>query len=708
MKNRIIQGALVGVIAAAAALLLHYAGFLAWLEAPLWNARARLLSKPSQQTPKIRIILVDQASLNWGHEENSWPWPWPRIVHSAVADFCRQGGAKSITFDFTFTENSKNEVDDDEALGAEIRKTPNLALACFAGRKQGLYSAWPEFARTPEYNTEGLGDFLKSPEADKVATTAADFAVPEISSNALHFGNVFTLPQRDAVIRRMAPFYIFDSKFLPSLGLASYLAANPDANLKIADDRISVDQLSIPVGKDGQAVLNFRGTSDKFPTVSAQGVINSWMQIRDGNKPQLDPSYFKDCYVFYGSSAAGLLDLKATPVGDLFPGVAIHATFLDNLLSGDFISDSSLPHVIGITLLFGILAGIIGRYSVTGLQLAAAYVILVPLAVAPSFAAYTLNIWQPASASMASCVLALVAVSIVNYALEGRQKAFIKNAFKQYLSPVVIDKLLQKPDTLTLGGETRELTIFFSDIQGFTSISESLSPQDLTSLLNDYLTAMTDIILDEGGTVDKYEGDAIIAFWNAPLSQKDHAARGVRASLRCQKKLAELRPGFRERVDRDVYARIGMNTGEVVVGNMGSKKRFDYTFLGDAGNLAARLEGINKQFNTYLMISEFTRNKLGNEFRFREVSKVRVVGKDIPVTVYEPWLVEEYEKEKDRLVQFEQGLHLYYQGDFSAALNVFDGLRNTDPTATAYIRKCNQLLTNPPDEWDGVWQMTEK
>ena len=708
MKTRIFQGALIGVLAAIIALILHYTGLLQWLEHPLWNARTRLLAKPSANTPNIKIILIDQESLNWGRKSNGWPWPWPRTIHSAVANFCRVGGAKSVGLDLTFTENSAQGVDDDETLGAEIAQSSNLVLACFSGHKEGAFTSWPDFARSTPTKTIGMKEFASSSKAAHFVTQYADFPVPEIASNAMYFGNVFAVFDRDGTIRSALPCFLFGDELLPSLGLASYLAATPSAQVELTPGRITVGDHSIPLDSQGRAILNFRGAIEKFPVVSAQGVIQSWMQIRDGDKPLLDPSYFKDSYVFYGSSATGLLDLKSTPVGGVFPGVGIHATFLDNLLTGDFIEEASLPHVLVAALIFGLIAGIVGRHCVTGLQLASAYLILIPLSIAPSFIAYNLNIWEPVSADLTACALALVSVSIVNYALEGKQKKFIKQAFKQYLSPIVIEKLLLKPDSLTLGGETRELTIFFSDVQGFTSISESLSAHDLTSLLNDYLTAMTDIILSEGGTVDKYEGDAIIAFWNAPVSQADHPARGVRACLRCQRKLDELRPGFRERIGRDMFARIGMNTGEVVVGNMGSKKRFDYTFLGDAGNLAARLEGINKVFGTYLMVSEHTKNRLGDEFCFRETSRVRVVGKEIPVTVFEPYFPEDYEKVRDRLVRFEQGLKLFYDGDFATAMTVFDELRNIDPVATSYIRKCNELLTDPPEEWDGVWQMTEK
>ena len=254
----------------------------------------------------------------------------------------------------------------------------------------------------------------------------------------------------------------------------------------------------------------------------------------------------------------------------------------------------------------------------------------------------------------------------------------------------------------------RELSIFFSDIQGFTGISERLSPQELTALLNDYLTAMTDIILSEGGTIDKYEGDAIIAFWNAPLDVPDHAICAIRAALRCGRKLIELRPGFKERVGRDIFARIGINTGPVVVGNMGSNQRFDYTFLGDAGNLASRLEGINKQFGTFVMTSEYTRSRLQGEFAARELSLVRVVGRAEPVRVYEPMFKDDYEAKAEVMQTFAEALAKFYEGDFPAALKSFETISEADPPARVYADKCRILIANPPQQWDGIWVMTEK
>ncbi|MFW6182125.1 MAG: adenylate/guanylate cyclase domain-containing protein, partial [Spirochaetota bacterium] len=381
---------------------------------------------------------------------------------------------------------------------------------------------------------------------------------------------------------------------------------------------------------------------------------------------------------------------------------------LDNLLSGDFMGRVPRLPAAALALVLALGAGVAATL-VTGAGrnvLVYAAFLCVPPAMGVAF--FLAGLWLPVVVLEASVLVTLTGSGVANYATEGKQKRYIKNAFQQYLSPAVIEELIAHPERLKLGGERRVLSIFFSDLQGFTGISEGLSPEELTALLNDYLSAMTDIIQEEGGTVDKYEGDAIIAFWNAPLSQEDHAARAVRAALRCQKTLARLRPEFRQRMGRDLCMRIGINTGPAVVGNMGSHSRFDYTMLGDAVNLAARLEGINKQFGTYTMISRDTLSQAGDGFPARELSRVAVVGRAKPVTVYEPMLPEEYRQRGELLAAFAEGLQAYYAGDFERAARLFERIADTDPPAARYLERCRELMEHPPESWDGVWVMTAK
>jgi adenylate cyclase len=312
----------------------------------------------------------------------------------------------------------------------------------------------------------------------------------------------------------------------------------------------------------------------------------------------------------------------------------------------------------------------------------------------------------PVVVQTAAVLGALISAVVVNYATEGRQKAFIKQAFKFYLSPGVIEQILVNPAQLRLGGERRALTLFFSDIEKFSSFSERLDPPTLTGLLNDFMSDMTDIILEEGGTLDKYIGDAIVAFWNAPLAQEDHAVRALRAAIRCQRKLAERRPEFQERTGALVKMRIGLNTGDVVVGNMGSRQRFNYTVLGDAANLASRLEGANKAFGTYAMASETTWTLSGGLFVGRELGLVRVVGRQTPVKVFEPVGLPG-EPRPAFHADFEKAISLCRRSEWSPALELFQRWPD-DPVSVAYAEKCRGLAAQTAASWDGVWSLTEK
>jgi adenylate cyclase len=302
--------------------------------------------------------------------------------------------------------------------------------------------------------------------------------------------------------------------------------------------------------------------------------------------------------------------------------------------------------------------------------------------------------------------VAIGLAAIVNYATEGRQKRFIKSAFKQYLSSDVIEQILVDPSQLKLGGEKRELSIFFSDLQGFSAISEKLGPVALTALLNDYLTDMSDIIMEEGGTVDKYEGDAIIAFWNAPMRQADHAVRACRAALRCQRKLADRRKEFFDRTGVDLYMRIGIHTGEVVVGNMGSNNRFNYTVLGDAANLASRLEGANKQFGTYLMVSEVTWSQAEAGFFAREIGSIMVVGRKAPVRVFDVLGLAGEEKPA-WLEDWHAAMLACRARRWGEARDLFDRF-GEDPLARKYRDHLDRLARGDLGDWDGIWKLTEK
>ncbi|MBU2228125.1 MAG: adenylate/guanylate cyclase domain-containing protein [Proteobacteria bacterium] len=707
--KKLLQGLLAALIGSAAALVLYLPGWLDNWEARTWDWRVRLLAKPGKATEKIHLILLDQNSLDWGSRENGLSWPWPREIYGAVVSFCKRSGVKALAFDVLYTEPSKYGVDDDRSFGAAVADFNAFAGAAFVSQATGAEQKWPAAVPEPGFRVGGLEQWLAGTGAGGIAFPRAAFPVPEVAANAAVLGNVHLDPDPDSVYRRVKLFSVFDGKVLPSLGLGAFLAAAPDTPLSIVRGAFSVGDRRVPVDGEGSAILNFRGPSGTHKAFSAASVIQSELRIRNGEPPAIkEMEVFRDSYVFFGMSAPGLFDLRPTPVSGVYPGVEIHATILDNLLSNDFLRAVPVWILAVLTILMALTAGVATSYVSGILKSFAVYAASILLPVAVCLIAYAGGFWLPLVVQEAGVAVTLFSAGVIYYSTEGRQKLFIKNAFKQYLSPAVIEELIRHPERLKLGGERRELSIFFSDLEGFTSISEGLEPEALTALLNEYLTAMTDIIQEEGGTVDKYEGDAIIAFWNAPLQQTDHALRSVHAAMRCQAKLAEMRPSIRERIGRDLRMRIGINSGPAVVGNLGSHTRFDYTMLGDAVNLASRLEGINKQFGTYTILSGATLERMEGAFPVRELSRVAVVGRKDPVTIYEPFPPEEFAVREKDLALFAGGLAAFYGGRFAEAEEVFAGLKDADPAAAAYAGKCGSLLEQPPKAWDGVWVVTSK
>ncbi|MGI6086903.1 MAG: CHASE2 domain-containing protein [Kiritimatiellia bacterium] len=709
--KKIIQGLVVGVGAALIAGLIWSAGWLDVFEWKTWDWRVRLLARPGLATDRIRLILLDQASLDWG-AERGLSWPWPREVYAPIVDFCRRQGACAVAFDVLFTEPSKYLVADDAALGAAAANAGNFVAAVFLGAESGSATNWPADMPPPYRQADIAVSSNGWPQG--MVLPRATFPIPEIATNAAVLANVYANPDADGVYRRVRLGQVFDGRLVPALGLGAWLAADPEIHLAYENQALRCGDYRAPLDDAGYALLNFRGQSRTHRAFSAAAVIESALLAQEGQPGSLPADAFHNCYVFFGFSAPGLYDLRPTPVSGVYPGVEIHATMLDNLLSRDLMRDVPRRWTWLWLILMGGICGMAVRGGRNARDNLLAFVLTLPTPMLLSLWAYSRGFWLPLLPPTVAAALALIGGVLLNYAVEGRQKRYIRSAFRQYLSEDVIAQLVADPSKLTLGGEQRTLSIFFSDLQGFTGISEKLNPRELTSLLNEYLTAMTDIIQSEGGTVDKYEGDAIIAFWNAPLPLADHAVRAVRAALQCQARLAEMRPDLKTRYGSDLFMRIGLNTGPVVVGNMGSHNRFNYTILGDAANLAARLEGINKQFGSFTLISEATQAELlqaaEHGIAVRELGRVAVVGRREPVTVYEPVCLTDLDLSVRRhdWEIFSAALKDFYAGRFAEAQAQFMELQERDPPSAAYVRKCQALLDQPPAEWNGVWVMTEK
>ncbi len=763
IRPRLIQCLAAGLAATGLALALWGAGWLGTWEGRAWDMRARLLSRWDRPHPDIRLILVDQASLDWGREVGNWPWPWPREVQAAIVDYCRRAGARAVAMDILYTEPSVYGVADDAALAAALAAHGATVGAVFLGREAGGVGQWPAEIPVPDFRLKTESDGAGVPPA--AVFTRATLPIPEIAAGFRYLSNVQMAPDPDGVYRRLRPFGVFDGHPLPALGLAVFLAGaeagapsaeagtpsagagapsagagTPSAGVaapssgvgahsaggdahpveaRLAPGLLRIGQRRIPLDAGGEAIARYRGPASVYPAYNAAAVIQAEIRARDralNGAGQADASPadaiaadLAGKYALVGYSAPGLYDLRPSPTGGVYPGVAIHATFLDNLLSDDFIRSAPPWSVIALTAALALLCS--AGMAVCDRPGALAGVGLISLAapVALAAAAYFRSLWLPLAVMELAMVGAIFGSLAVRYATEGRQKRFIKSAFAQYLSPAVIEGLIRNPDQLKLGGERRTLSIFFSDLEGFTTISEGLPPEALTDLLNTYLSAMTDIITEEGGTVDKYEGDAIIAFWNAPLPLAAHAAHCVRSALRCQRRLAQMRPALAERFGKPLHMRIGMNTGDASVGNFGSQTKFDYTMIGDAVNLAARLEGANKQFGIYTMISEATRVAAGDAFACRRLGRIAVKGREHqPVTVHEPMFREDYESRREILIRFETGLDAWVAGRFSEAGAIFSTIAEADPPAAAYAEMCAILADDPPDAWDGVWVLRTK
>jgi len=704
---------LLGLFALCVAFGFHGFGWLTTLENKSWDLRVKTGMDPGKASDEIVLILLDQNSLDWAADTLGLSWPWPREIYGAVASFCRRTGARSLGFDVIYSESSAYGVADDTFFGNELARFGRTANAVVLGTKSGQGRSWPSHLDRQRFPLEGM-DLIPAIEPGKTgAFTGITLPVPEVAKSSAVLCNVNIASDPDGIYRKVPLFSRFRSQALPSLGLGVYLAAHPGAKAGLFMERgqlrMAVNGMIVPIDDRGRAALNYRGPSGSHAIYSAAWVIQSELQAREGVAlPKETLRIFRDKYVLFGFSAPGLFDIHSTPVDSQFPGVEIHATLLENLLSGDFIRETPLWAALLFSGVLVVCCGVFTAFYTRALPMFSLITLFLFLPVGAGFAAYAAGIWLPVALPLTAVVITIALALIVNYATEGRQRRFIKNAFHHYLSPHVIDQILMDPDRLRLGGERRTLSIFFSDLESFTTVSESMDPEALTRFLNRYLTAMTDIIHSHGGTIDKYEGDAIIAFWNAPLDTPDHAERAVRAALDCQETLAKMRPAFQEQTGHAVRMRIGLNTGVAVVGNLGSDTRFDYTMIGDAVNLAARLESANKQFGTYTMISGDTRRAAGNTAVYRPLGKIRVKGKGKAVPIFEPMGKETYVSRQTVISAFETGLTLYDEGRFKEAAEVFSKIAKEDPAAAAYADACRRFTREPPKDWNGVWHMLTK
>ena len=673
------------------ATIIQLSGPFSWFENKSYDMRMSVTADCFEPSEDITLVLLDQESLNWASETLGWSYPWPRESYAKIIDFFNRANAASIAFDMLYTEPSMYGPEDDKALGEACKNFGRVIETVYYGSQEG------------EINDDGETEY---PEPL--------YPVDDIKNNAAILGNVTSSLDKDGTARRNR-FYSTSPLMEPGLAIASLIVGEDLPDLK-----------QIPLASDGGMYIRFQKSLDNYIPYNAEQVIRTELAIEEAeaNGTEIDLTgdeyleleQFEGSHVFFGLYAPGLFDICTTPISTNYPGVGVHVCQLDTILNESYLTESPL----WLTILIIILASLIGFFLGGLTKQANAKSVLLEvflfLVVIAAYIGITIGVFIPGMilpffTPLLALVSSFIASMLETYLSEGKQRRFLKTAFKQYLSPTVIENLIEHPDLLNLGGERREITAFFSDIQGFTSISESMTPEGMTQFLNLYLSEMSDIIMNHGGTIDKYEGDAIIAFWNAPTFEEDHAKLGIEAAMECQKKLVEMQDELMKITGKPVKQRIGLNTGIATVGNFGSRNRFDYTMMGDTVNLASRLEGINKQYGSYTMCSKATMDSAlehGCTFDFRNVGKVAVVGRKEPVLIYNPLSAEEKSVLDGFNDTFLKAYELFEKGNFVEAKKMFESIADRDPVSSKYVDKCAMLIKNPPENWQGFIQATEK
>jgi adenylate cyclase len=612
----------------------------------------------------------------------------------------------------SFLSETRKDLDNDYHLSVEFEKIPEVILGYFFHiKKEGIAhldeETISEYINSLE-NSRFRAVYFESEEAKKIPFRKAFSPEPNIhiiSAAATGFGYFNVFPDGDGTIRWSPLTVKCNDIFYPSFSLEvarAYLGA-PPPDIYISEEgayKIVLGDIEIPTNSRGELLINYRGGVRTFPYFSFSDVLYG----------RIPTEGMKDKIAIIGTVAVGTYDLRVTPMGSDFPGMEVNANIIDNILQEDFLSMPNWAPYLNllVVLLFGLLLGlVIPRVSATmgafiGILMTALWII---------FAEYLFRekgIWIMILPPLLTIALGYTVLTLIRYIKVERSGRRIRHAFQHYVPEVVVSEILKNPTMLTLGGERKDISVLFSDIKGFTSLSEKLPPEELVTILNEYLTAMTDVIFKNRGLLDKYIGDAIMAVYGAPLPQPDHPMRACMSALDMREELKRLQKNWETENRPKLEIRIGINTGYATVGNMGSKKRFDYTVMGDNVNLTSRLEDLNKIYNSKIIISEHTFDRVKDEIACRELDLVRVRGKTIPVKIYEMIGKKgEHPKEEKTGRLFEKGLVEVRNRNWEEALLIFEKIKKIlpeDVPTDIYIDRIKIAIINPPPlDWDGVF-----
>lgn len=657
MPKKVLAGLLLGLGAAIFVLLLGWGGLLGVQELKTYDWRVRQAADPASVHPDIVLVEINDTSIR-DLAPLAGRWPWPRVLLADVIDFLSQASAKVIAIDlgilepdnrlaFMYGPDKWTGEESDAALVESVRKAGNvimLADAVYHDTVEGEQGRKSDAWTTPPYRLSSVI------EARPMITPP----FPTLAASAALGHNLLTLDV-DGPARRMPPFIRVGDRYLPSLGIAAALASErvrPEEvsmeglGISVRDRVIPLVPTPVPNLDDGEKfhdqltmLVNYRAApmvdgERPYKSYEIRHVLLSLEQIRGGVKPMLDPALFKDKIVFVGITASGLLDIFNTPFGQLMPGMQLHASMADSVLSNRFIRPapdaSRIWSTVGLAMLVGLMAALLPYIAA-----AAGTLLVVSGWTWYSVHAFRDGLWLNMSQPLLGSAIALFAGTAYQYFVEGAEKRVVKKLFGRYVSKDVYQQLISNPDLAELGGKRREMTVLFSDIRGFTTVTEKGNPEELVAQLNEYFSKMVAVVFRHHGTVDKFVGDMVMALFGAPLDDPDHADHAVAAAVEMVKELAELNRKWAAegRVKLDIG--VGVNSGGMIAGNIGSSSIMSYTVIGDNVNLGSRLESLNKEYATRIIISDATRSLLRDTYTIRPLGDVVVKGKTRPVAIFE-------------------------------------------------------------------------
>lgn len=690
--------------------------------------------------PRVIIVAVDDNSLS---EIGRWPWPRDKIA-LIVDRLINQYGVKAIGFDIVFSEKQNNPLMETVRLLKESGNESNSVSKWLTAHQQhgdldarlektlqkhhsqlvpGYFfyvkgSEIPDLAlkRLPAYAELMKPSAMTSEFSDDAAPTipriaAVEANLPQFTQSADSVGFFNFFPDSDGTVRRIPLIAELDGYIYPSMAMQTLRTFLdwPEMSVKVDIGGVKEIRLGdriIRTDHTGSMLLNHYGPGRTFTHVSAADVLND----------RADPDILKDSIVLLGVTAIGVFDYRPSPFDSVFPGVEGHAVAIANILNDQEISRPGYLELAELfsVLLLCLLCGHLVYHRGAVVQTLSIFGVPVLIVVISFWLFSTYGLWLKATYLILGVLMATIPITLLEYVIESRKRAFIHDAFSHYLAPEVVENLAEHPELLQLGGEERHITAIFSDIAAFSSFSEKLSPQELVHFLNLYLTAMSDIIIKHGGTIDKYEGDSIMAFFGAPIEMPDHATQSVLAALEQQKELVTLRHQWKEQGYPDIHIRIGINDGPMVVGNIGTHTKFNYTIMGDHVNLASRLEGVCKVYRVPILMSRDTYLQVRDDIAATFVDRVKVVGRTQSCDLYQP-LAERHEVSEADLQphrEYERAWGLMKKRQFDEAAKILAQLHHKLPNNGLYevmlARVNGYRKTPPPSNWDGVFILKNK